>query len=66
MKRYFRDETRNQMAEIKETESGKFLARIIRVMNGKKYFVFNRSFNTYAGARIAVGKRGYEWKEVEA
>ena len=66
MARYFRDEVYNQMAEIKETDSGKFHARIIQVRNGKKYWAFNRVFTTYAGARIAVGKRGYEWKEVVA
>ena len=66
MARYFRDEVYHQMAEIKEMANGRFLARIIQVRDGKKYWAFNRSFETYAGARIAVGKRGYEWKEVVA
>ena len=64
VKRYFRDTVYNQMAEIAETENGMFSARIIQVRNGCKYWAFRRSFTTYAGARIAVGKRGYEWKEV--
>lgn len=64
MTRYFRDEIYNQMAEIKETENGRFLARIIQVRNGKKYWALWRTYPTYHGARISVGKHGYEWKEI--